>query len=236
MPSTKICFYRYESATLLPVYTRAEVDLPVEARSRGRQGHGGLQAGRMEVAYTANQRPRPLAPLRYQCRLSTGTYSQWRWHIPQINDRDHWHHYAISVDFPQVRTHNGGGIYRKSTTETTGTTTLSVSTFHRYVLTMAVAYTANQRLRPLAPLRYQCRLSTGTYSQWRWHIPQINDRDHWHHYAISVDFPQVCCVLSTDGYSKGKLVYAPRSNGGHIVFVLSVCLLSTLTFAITFEP
>ena len=30
--------------------------------------------------------------------------------------------------------------------------------------------------------------------------------------------------------------YAPRSNDrGHIVFVLSVCLLSTLTFAITFE-
>ena len=31
--------------------------------------------------------------------------------------------------------------------------------------------------------------------------------------------------------------YAPGSNdGGHIVFVLSVCLLSTLTFALTFEP
>ena len=39
----------------------------------------------------------------------------------------------------------------------------------------------------------------------------------------------------------GKTFYAPRSNDwGHIVFVLSVCLsvclLSTLTFAITFEP
>ena len=39
-------------------------------------------------------------------------------------------------------------------------------------------------------------------AEWRWHLPQINDRDHWHHYAISVDFPQVYCVLPTDGYSE----------------------------------
>ena len=33
------------------------------------------------------------------------------------------------------------------------------------------------------------------------------------------------------------LIYAPGSNDrGHIVFVLSVCLLSTLTFAIHFGP
>ena len=27
--------------------------------------------------------------------------AEWRWHIPQINDNE-WHHYAISVDFPEV--------------------------------------------------------------------------------------------------------------------------------------
>ncbi len=32
-------------------------------------------------------------------------------------------------------------------------------------------------------------------AEWRWHIPQINDGE-WHHYAISVDFPQVSCILS----------------------------------------
>ena len=38
-------------------------------------------------------------------------------------------------------------------------------------------------------------------------------------------------VISCDSF------YAPGLNdGGHIVFILSVCLLSTLTFPITFEP
>lgn len=27
--------------------------------------------------------------------------AEWRWHIPQINDNQ-WHHYAVSVDFPEV--------------------------------------------------------------------------------------------------------------------------------------
>lgn len=27
--------------------------------------------------------------------------AEWRWHIPQINDRQ-WHHYALSMDFPEV--------------------------------------------------------------------------------------------------------------------------------------
>lgn len=27
--------------------------------------------------------------------------AEFRWHIPQINDNE-WHHYAISVDFPDV--------------------------------------------------------------------------------------------------------------------------------------
>ncbi|KAK3087668.1 hypothetical protein FSP39_008933 [Pinctada imbricata] len=34
--------------------------------------------------------------------------AEWRWHIPQINDQDSWHHYAISVDFPQVRLYIDG--------------------------------------------------------------------------------------------------------------------------------
>lgn len=33
--------------------------------------------------------------------------AEWRWHIPQINDNE-WHHYAISVDFPEVRLYIDG--------------------------------------------------------------------------------------------------------------------------------
>ncbi|XP_067658784.1 calsyntenin-1-like [Haliotis asinina] len=33
--------------------------------------------------------------------------AEWRWHIPQINDGE-WHHYAISVDFPEVRLYIDG--------------------------------------------------------------------------------------------------------------------------------
>ncbi|KAL5015471.1 hypothetical protein ScPMuIL_009741 [Solemya velum] len=36
--------------------------------------------------------------------------AEWRWHIPQINDRQ-WHHYAISVDFPEVRLYIDGKIF-----------------------------------------------------------------------------------------------------------------------------
>ncbi|CAG2212955.1 CLSTN1 [Mytilus edulis] len=33
--------------------------------------------------------------------------AEWRWHIPQINDNQ-WHHYAVSVDFPEVRLYIDG--------------------------------------------------------------------------------------------------------------------------------
>ncbi|XP_076451662.1 calsyntenin-1-like [Babylonia areolata] len=35
--------------------------------------------------------------------------AEFRWHIPQINDND-WHHYAISVDFPDVRLYVDGNL------------------------------------------------------------------------------------------------------------------------------
>lgn len=28
--------------------------------------------------------------------------AEWRWKIPEINQRDEWHHYAISMNFPHV--------------------------------------------------------------------------------------------------------------------------------------
>lgn len=28
--------------------------------------------------------------------------AEWRWKIPEINERDEWHHYAISMNFPHV--------------------------------------------------------------------------------------------------------------------------------------
>lgn len=30
--------------------------------------------------------------------------AEWRWKISEINQRDEWHHYAISVNFPRVST------------------------------------------------------------------------------------------------------------------------------------
>ncbi|KAK7486162.1 hypothetical protein BaRGS_00022628 [Batillaria attramentaria] len=35
--------------------------------------------------------------------------AEFRWHIPQINDNE-WHHYAISVDFPEVRLYLDGNL------------------------------------------------------------------------------------------------------------------------------
>ena len=31
--------------------------------------------------------------------------AEWRWKIPEINERDQWHHYAISMNFPHVSTY-----------------------------------------------------------------------------------------------------------------------------------
>jgi hypothetical protein len=31
-------------------------------------------------------------------------------------------------------------------------------------------------------------------AEWRWKLPQVCD-NQWHHYAVSVDFPQVTCWL-----------------------------------------
>jgi hypothetical protein len=38
--------------------------------------------------------------------------AEWRWHIPQINDNE-WHHYAISVDFKEVRSSVSSGIFHR---------------------------------------------------------------------------------------------------------------------------
>lgn len=35
--------------------------------------------------------------------------AEFRWHIPQVNDNE-WHHYAISVDFPEVRLYLDGNL------------------------------------------------------------------------------------------------------------------------------
>ena len=32
--------------------------------------------------------------------------AEWRWKIPEINERDQWHHYAISMNFPHVSIYN----------------------------------------------------------------------------------------------------------------------------------
>ena len=40
-------------------------------------------------------------------------------------------------------------------------------------------------------------------AEWRWKIPQVCD-GQWHHYAISIDFPQV----SSSIFLKYKIYYA----------------------------
>lgn len=38
-------------------------------------------------------------------------------------------------------------------------------------------------------------------AEFRWRIPQVNDNE-WHHYAISVDFPDVCIIIMTSTIEK----------------------------------
>lgn len=36
--------------------------------------------------------------------------AEWRWKIPEINQRDEWHHYAISMNFPHVQLYVDGNM------------------------------------------------------------------------------------------------------------------------------
>ena len=70
----------------------------------------------------------------------------------------------------------------------------------------------------------------------RSHISMLRLNNQGSSGFLSVNKCRSICFLSTVR-DAGYLCYAPGSNyWGHIVFILSVCLSSTLIFAVTFEP
>ena len=158
------CFFRDEPSPLLSLRAQLSPSLPDAPGARSRQGPEHLQACRVALGPGRGLR-QPMASLRYQCRLPTGKYlslslplpslsvqntfkpAEWRWDLDEVCDSQ-CHHYAISVDFPQVNislspSHSplslsrtpssppsGAGTWTRSATAS-GITTLSVSTSHR---------------------------------------------------------------------------------------------------------